>query len=198
MRFRYYCTSRPPGFYNTPQGHVELKSTLLQDHTTPQGDEVRGGAHGWIEYEYPLSFKQIYSYDLLPADKLERCKFLLWRSNGRTLTDLQTEIEFWDEVFTDNPHAIEALCEENWEAELAHFILNTLKPVDEDPVSYFRGQQGTTHVEKIPSEYVNAVFANNADADRIKRDIKNGWVIEQDKYNYFAVRNSILEGTGYE
>lgn len=72
---RYYYLLRPPSIGCQPQGGIN-RETFTYFGPVEALDGMK--AHGWVEYDEPLEFDQIWRFDLMPANELERAKYRLW------------------------------------------------------------------------------------------------------------------------
>jgi hypothetical protein len=79
---RYYYLLRPPDIGCQPDGFAYRDGGLPRKTIkTSNGDYV--DAFGWVEYYTPLSFEQVWKYDLQPDNPVERGRFTLWLDCGR-------------------------------------------------------------------------------------------------------------------
>ena len=62
---RYYLTQRPPAPGTFPGKPVNMKAFDSREHV----EEIGRPAWGWVEYEEPLTEKQIADYELVKAAK---------------------------------------------------------------------------------------------------------------------------------
>jgi len=106
MSHRYYYEFRPPGIGCQPDGWTNREGGLPKSkYIVPSGlpnKEKSISAFGWVEYDEPLSFDQIYKKDLIPHDPVERAKFYLWISHDRNeetvdwlISDYQAQGRNW-------------------------------------------------------------------------------------------------------
>lgn len=59
-RYRYYCLCRPAGPGAVPRGLINLKNYDDKQFVP----EIEKEAWGWVEYEKPLTDKEIRDYEL--------------------------------------------------------------------------------------------------------------------------------------
>lgn len=63
--YRYYLTQRPPAPGTFPNGASSLESYDYRQLVV----EIGRPAWGWVEFETPLTDKQIFDYELTPRKK---------------------------------------------------------------------------------------------------------------------------------
>ncbi len=63
-KFRYYCVARPPAVGAIPRGWVVDCDVFDERRYIPEIDRM---AWGWVEYEFPLSMKEVADYELISA-----------------------------------------------------------------------------------------------------------------------------------
>jgi len=66
-KYRYYLAERPPSLGTHPKGTVDMKGF---DNKTDV-PEIGGKAWGYVEYDHPLTDKQVSDYELKPAPGID-------------------------------------------------------------------------------------------------------------------------------
>jgi len=75
-RYRYYCLYRPAGPGSVPRGLIDLKNFDDKQFVPEIGKE----AWGWVEYEKPLTDKEIRDYELMEETEMKNDKICLFRN----------------------------------------------------------------------------------------------------------------------
>jgi hypothetical protein len=86
--YRYFLTHRPPGIGCQPEGDL-ARETWVPRREIPNGEAV---AFGSVTYGAPLTWEQLWKYELLPEEEVERLLYYLWQELGR---DEATTHDWW-------------------------------------------------------------------------------------------------------
>ena len=79
---RYFYLLRPPSIGCQPEGFTDRQGGLpKKDWEMSSGQSLH--AFGYVEYFKPLKFEQIWRYDLLPDNDVERARLYFWEKAGR-------------------------------------------------------------------------------------------------------------------
>lgn len=78
-RSRYYMINRPPGIGCQPKGEI-ARETWMPGRTMPGTKDRR--VLGWVEYDQPLTHREIWRFELAPADLKEQAEHVFW-NEGR-------------------------------------------------------------------------------------------------------------------
>lgn len=106
----YLCINRSGVF---PDGYVS---------SDPTAREVFGRwIHGTVTYNAPLSFEQIWKFDLLPAGGMEEAKYVFWLEADRDSAEAQ---ELMDDYMNNSVEALTKLAKSDYLAELALVLLS--------------------------------------------------------------------------
>jgi Defence against restriction A C-terminal len=81
MSNKYYLINRPPAYGTHPSGSIltEVWSPTGPIPGGELGDEYQRQAHGYVVYETPLSFAQIWQFELEPDPELLPHIWLVYR-----------------------------------------------------------------------------------------------------------------------
>jgi len=97
MSHRYYYLLRPFGIGCQPDGWIVDKDfnqaveVWQPKRVIPEGQGRT--AHGWIEYPEPLTFDQIWRFDLFPADPVAEARYSLWVLCDRDAAEAQIMLD---------------------------------------------------------------------------------------------------------
>jgi hypothetical protein len=91
MLSKYFYTLRPGDYGCQPAGFVNKKSVYtpvkIEIASIPGHEPILWHCSGFVEYEKPLTFEQIWKYDLSPADKVEWAHYRFWNFANRNYED---------------------------------------------------------------------------------------------------------------
>lgn len=76
VTYRYYLISRPPFIGTHPAGNIAVESW----DTRQDIPGTLRPAWGWVEYDQPLDFENVWNYELYPGDEKEADAYYDWRN----------------------------------------------------------------------------------------------------------------------
>lgn len=97
--FKYWALNRPPIYAARPEGQAAFDVWLpMRSIPNPEASRSIGERHcfGWVEYEQQLSKETVWKWELLPADRKERCEYLAWYRADRD--QLEAEYRLGDYI----------------------------------------------------------------------------------------------------
>lgn len=105
--YKYYYINRPFDIGCQPDGYNMIPDTKhpeilvpdkedyypAKEYTLPSG--YSGSFYGWINYSEPLTFNEIWKYDLMPEDSVTWAHYQFWITASCNEKDARLELDFY-------------------------------------------------------------------------------------------------------
>jgi len=118
--FTYYYRNRPPGISCQPDGF----DPDTREYWQPRRKVNEIPYHGAVSYPQPLTPKQIWQYELRPADLVEYAEFIFWE-DGRA-----DDIAMREDYLSTDRADLENMAQFSKLAQAALIILDAQKGSD--------------------------------------------------------------------
>jgi hypothetical protein len=97
--FKYYSFVRPLSIGTYPKGNVVDLISWIPKKKLNKFPYME--VFGYVLYDKKLSFKQIYKYELIPAEKVEYGKYMFWERSDRNLEQANKFEKMYKEMSID-------------------------------------------------------------------------------------------------
>jgi len=130
MSFTYYYRNCPPGIGCQPSGF----DPDTREYWCPRKEVDGVPYHGQVSYPEPLECKQVWQYELVPADPVEHAEYIFWREQ-----EIGSEIDLRFDYLNTDRETLEALAKHDALARAALVLLDALeesKRKRESPIGF--------------------------------------------------------------